>query len=215
MTLTVVIVQTKVQWFGKVCVQLRWARQRSNRGRKLWNSWEKQETSLVSSSHHAVFKNKRVTDCLCMYINNVYQSHRFPCDFSMAALNLKLTTHLLLSRRVTTKLDRFKHKATETHQAGYNFCILHNSCFTCPVLLAPCTTAPWRYVAARRSSSPHRSFPTTAGRSPCCRRAGNWRWWCPTGRQRRAGWGQPCLLPLCWPVRWTGTPGSPWGNQRK
>ena len=79
---------------------------------------------------------------------------------------------------------------------------------TCLSPPAPGTTAPWRYAAARRNWRPHQSVPTTSGRSPRCKRAGSWRRG-PTERRRRAGWGRPCPLPLWWPARWTGTPGSP------
>ncbi len=89
---------------------------------------------------------------------------------------------------------------------------LCSSRLTCQSPPAPGTTAPWLYAAARRSSTPRRSVPTTADRSLCCRRAGSWQWG-PRGRQRRAGWGRPCRLPLCWPVRWTGTPGLPWDKK--
>lgn len=85
----------------------------------------------------------------------------------------------------------------------------YSSHLTCPFPPAPDTTAPWRYATARRNSMPRLSVPTTAGRSLRCRRAGSWRR-APKGRRRRAGWGQPCPLPLCWPVRWTGTPGLLW-----
>lgn len=84
-----------------------------------------------------------------------------------------------------------------------------SSRLTCPSPPAPGTTAPWRCAAARQSSTPHQSVPTTADRSLCCRRVGSWRWG-PAGRQRRADWGRPRLLPLGWPGRWTGTPGLPW-----
>lgn len=83
---------------------------------------------------------------------------------------------------------------------------------TCLSPPAPCRTAPWQSAAARRSWSPHRSVRISADRSLCCRRAGSWRWG-PTERQKRAGWGRPSPLPLCWPVRWTETPGSPWDGR--